>query len=363
MSRPVVYVHIGAPKTGTTYLQDRLTRNARSLARHGVHVPTGSVLVSPALFQFRAALDLLEQDWGGPTGHAAGSWPALVKRVRRKSGTVVVSHEILAPADPAYVARLMRDLADCEVHVIYTVRDLGRQIPAAWQESIKQGRKWSYRRYLNRIRRHNPWFARAFDLPTVLETWGAELSPERVHVVTLPHGTPTPGDGLWERFCRVIGIDPAWAPVEAERDNASLGIAETQVIRRLNRRMDRATRRESTYDQLIRGMLARGSLLDRSSAPVLLPPRLLPWATERGEHWIEWVKDAGVDVVGDLDDLLPAQPVEERAYQDPDKVSSKVQLRSALDALVAMTREAASRPDPRGTLRGKVKRARDRGGS
>src|SRR3954451_6798312 len=71
MSRRV-YVHVGAPKTGTTYLQDRLARNARSLAQHDVHVPTGSSFVIPATFHFRAALDLLGQDWGGPPGHAAG---------------------------------------------------------------------------------------------------------------------------------------------------------------------------------------------------------------------------------------------------------------------------------------------------
>ena len=69
-----------------------------ALAAHDVHVPTRP-LVSPGLFHFRAALDLLGQDWGGAPGHAEGDWDALVKRVRRRSGTVVVSHEILAPAD------------------------------------------------------------------------------------------------------------------------------------------------------------------------------------------------------------------------------------------------------------------------
>ena len=54
MSRRV-YLHIGAPKTGTTYLQDRLALNAKSLSDHGVHFPTKSPLVSPGLFQFRAA--------------------------------------------------------------------------------------------------------------------------------------------------------------------------------------------------------------------------------------------------------------------------------------------------------------------
>jgi len=38
MSR-VVYLHVGAPKTGTTYLQDRLALNKAELARHGVHYP------------------------------------------------------------------------------------------------------------------------------------------------------------------------------------------------------------------------------------------------------------------------------------------------------------------------------------
>ena len=69
---PTVYLHIGAPKTGTTYLQDRLGRNASALADHDVHFPSRSALVSPGLFHFRAALDLLGQDWGGAAGPRRG---------------------------------------------------------------------------------------------------------------------------------------------------------------------------------------------------------------------------------------------------------------------------------------------------
>ena len=166
MSRKV-YLHIGAPKTGTTYVQDRLSLNAKNLARHDVHLPAAP-LVDPALFHFRAALDLLDQDWGGPAGHAEGGWQALVRKTRRRSGTVVVSHEILAPAQPHQVARAMRDLAGAEIHVVYSARDLARQVPAAWQESIKQGRSWTYASYLNRMERGKVWFSRAFDLPLSL---------------------------------------------------------------------------------------------------------------------------------------------------------------------------------------------------
>ena len=151
-----------------------------------MHFPTGSALVSPGLFQFRAALDLLGQDWGGPPGHAEGSWDTLVRKVRRRSGTVVISHEILANATPSQVARAMRDLAGSEVHVVYTARDLARQLPAAWQESIKQGRRWSYRSFLGRVEKGRTWFSRSFDVPRVLGTWSAGLPPERVHVVTDP---------------------------------------------------------------------------------------------------------------------------------------------------------------------------------
>ncbi len=152
-------MHVGAPKTGTTYLQDRLGRNTRSLARHDVHIPSRSRFVRPGTFHFRAALDLLDQDWGGPPGHAEGAWDALVRRVRRMDGTVVISHEILAPAPPEKIALLKRDLAGSELHVVYSARDLARQAPAGWQESIKQGRRWTYNRYLNRVVRGRPWFA------------------------------------------------------------------------------------------------------------------------------------------------------------------------------------------------------------
>jgi hypothetical protein len=351
MSR-AVYLHIGAPKTGTTYLQDRLTLNARALAAHDVHFPTGSPLVSPALFQFRAALDLLGQDWGGAPGHASGSWDALVRRVRRRSGTVIISHEILAPATPERVAKVMSDLAGAELHVVYSARDLARQLPAAWQESIKQGRRWTYRRFLDRAERRNAWFYRAFDLPTVLGTWGAALPPERIHVVTVPPssvGRERP-DLLWRRFCEAFGIDPAWAPLDSDRTNRSLGIAETQVVRKLNRRMGSATPREARYDRLIREILAQEQLVKRTSLPVRLPPARFGWVAGEAERWLEWIRENEVHVVGDVADLRPLPPSKDQRFHDPDRIGPRRQLSAALDALVTMTQEAASRPDPEGHL-------------
>ncbi len=356
MSRRV-YLHIGAPKTGTTYLQDRLAINARSLAEHQVHVPTRSPLVSPGLFHFRAALDLLDQDWGGAPGHAEGSWDALVRRVRRRSGTVVISHEILAPAPTEKVEEAKRALGsgDTELHVVYSARDLARQLPAAWQESIKQGRKWTYRRFLSRVQDGKPWFYRAFDLPTVLSRWGAGLPPEHVHLVTVPPAASREGDPdlLWRRFCRAIDINPTWAPQDSGVANPSLGMAETQLLRRLNRRMDRATRREAAYDELIRELLAQSTLAERRSRPVTLPPRLHEWVATETDRWVDWVEQSGIDVIGDLADLRSEG--RNRRWEDPDKVPAKKQLDAAVHALAVMTREAARRPDPDQQLVRKVR--------
>ena len=351
-----VFLHVGAPKTGTTYLQDRLSLNARSLARHGVHVPSGSAFVSPALFHFRAALDLLGQDWGGPSGHGLGAWDALVKKVRSVEGTVVVSHEILAPARPEAVARAKRDLtADgTELHVVYTARDLGRQVPAAWQESIKQGRTWSYASFVKKFKRRTPWFAHALDLPTVLGRWGEGLPPEQVHLVTVPP-SGTPGDLLWSRFCEVVGIDPRWAPRPSDRRNASLGAAETQVVRALNDRLERRVRRGPDYDYLIRTLLAEDKLVAGGSSPVVrMPPSLAPWAEGETSRWRDWVESSGIHVTGDLAELSPQQ-VDEEDWTDPDAMSRKWQLRVALTALTAMTEEAARRPMPERSLARKVR--------
>ena len=112
-----------------------------------------------------------------------------MRKVRRARGTVVISHEILAPAPADKVAKAMNDLEGSEVHIVYSARDLARQLPSAWQESVKQGRHWSFRRYLKRIETGRPWIYRSLDLPRVLSTWGAHLPPERVHVVTVPQPT------------------------------------------------------------------------------------------------------------------------------------------------------------------------------
>ena len=347
----VVRLHIGAPKTGTTYIQTRLGRNTKTLAEHGVHFPSTSRLARPELSQFRAALDLTGQDWGGAPGHAEGAWDALMRRTRRLDGNVVISHEILAPAPRGVIQRAMSDLAGSEVHIVYSARDLARQLAAAWQESVKQGRAWSFRKFLRRSRMGKPFMMQAFDIPDVLSSWGAAVPPERIHLVVVP-AKRTNGadqeDTLWTRMCQALAIDPAWAPLDSEATNESLGVAETQVLRQLNLALGRKVAREGDYDELIRRMVADGTLFRHRSAPVTLRPDNYEWVEERTERSLEWIAASGIDVIGDLDELRPRRPDPDQRWHNPDRVRKQVAMRAAVGALGSMTAEAARRPDPHG---------------
>lgn len=356
MSR-VVYVHIGAPKTGTTYLQDRLGANSDTLAEHGIHFPRGPLGRDPGHTHFRAALDLLDEDWGGPSGHAEGYWDGLMRKVRRSRGTVIISHEILAAAPSDKIAKAMSDLRGSDIHVVFSARDIARQLPAVWQESIKQGRRWTFRKFLDAAQQEDDlWFWRSQCLPRVLSRWGAGLEPDHVHLVTVPH-PGAPRDLLWQRFCTAFGIDPAWAPKESARANPSMGIAETALIRRLNRRLAHHGLSEQHHTTLVREMLVHQNLANREGRRATLPPELYPWADEIAERWIEWAVGSGIDVVGDVEDLRPVPPRPDDVWEDPDRPSQRDVIGAALDALVAMTAEAASRPDPNDQLTARMSRA------
>ncbi len=345
MSR-VVYLHVGAPKTGTTYLQDRLALNRTELGRHQVHYPLGL-----HASQFRAALDLIDMPWGGQREDVRGEWDNLMGRVRRHSGTVVVSHEILAAAKPTQVRRAMADLEGSEVHLVYSARDLARQIPAEWQEGIKHRRSRSFARFLTQVqeskrRKSKMWFWRVQGLPDVLGRWSGGLRPEHVHLVTVPQAG-APRDLLWQRYCRAFGIDPAWAPEESEAVNVSVGTAETALLRKLNRRLKKAGLSSDDYRRLVRQLMVHQTLAARENMTrATLPPAAFAWADEVAGEWIEWVVGSGIDVIGDVEDLRPVPPPEDQKWLNPDEPRRPQVVDAALDALVAITLEAAKRPDP-----------------
>lgn len=351
----VVYLHVGAPKTGTTYIQDRLALNRAELANHDVRYPLGL-----REDMFGAALDLIEEPWGGQLDEVRGEWDALMRRTRRTKGAVVISHEILAAATHEQVERAVTALAPADVHIVFTARDIARQVPAEWQERLKHRRGLTYTRFLRSIQDPRTQtevgksFWRMQGLPQVLERWSRQLTPDRVHVVTVPQPGARHGE-LWRRFCAAIDVDPAWGPRDSARRNPSIGVAESAMLRHLNRRLRRAGVPSADYRRLVREVIVHQTL---AAEPVqkrlTLPPDHFDWADEIAESWREWIVGSGVDVVGDLDDLRPVRPEPDEVWHDPDRARPREIADAALDALVAMVQEAARREDPHEHLGAKV---------
>ena len=319
-----------------------LFRNRDRLRQHGLLYPADRFDA-----HFLAALDLMALPWGGLQAEAIGRWDALAEQVRRHDGTAIISHEILATASRSQVGRAMQSLAPddgTEVHLVLSVRDLVRQIPAEWQENVKHRSTITYEEFLAQLRdperkgRIATWFWGVQEIPDILDRWGHDIPPEHIHLVTVPPPGGAP-DLLWKRFSSVLGLDGIDLELEAERANPSLGVPETALVRRINKAVNPVLD-PPDYRPLVRELLAHQTLSRRTRTPRLaLPPDLHEWARDLGERWSAEVRRRGYDVVGDLADLEPGPPPEH--WADPDSPRESQVSGAAVEAIRALLVENA----------------------
>lgn len=346
-------MHIGAPKSGTSYLQDRFQLNRESLAQQGL-----SYLPSYSGSHFEAAIDLTQNRWAGAIEGARGQWQALVATANRTRGDVLISHETFAAATPEQIARARASFADDELHVIYSQRDLGRQLPAEWQEMVKHRSGLRFAGFMNHVRKADPadsdfWFWRVQSLPDVLTRWSAGLPRQHVHLVTVP-GPGGSKTALWDRFCSVVGLDPDADYDDSGVANVSLGTAEVAALRRLNLILRERKVSRDTYVDLVRELVVRQALAERESERAHVPRHLHGYVEDITAGWLEWIATSGIDVVGDPADLEPQWT--HGLLTDPDNPDPAEIADAAIAALAAVLVELdRDRGAPR-PLRTRVKR-------
>lgn len=337
---PVLYLHVGLMKTGTTYLQSLWRDNPAVLAEQGIFYPSGPGAPS----QRHAVWDLVgRRTRGARDDRVLGQWAALTDAVAQStSPTVLLSEEYLASATARQARRAVEGFPSHEVHVIVTARDLARVLASAWQEDVKNDTTRTWAEYIAavrdpRTRGQDP--ARSFwlrhDLSTVVDTWAGAVGEERVHLVTVPPAG-APRELLLSRIGEVVGFDATRLAGAQPRPNESLGTAATEVLRRVNSRLDHRLN-ERQYDKVVKTTLQRG--LARSPHPqqLGLPADDLAWATAEAERMIAIVDKGRYRVVGALDELRPV-PVEGRR---PDDVSTEEMLKASIDAIALLAEEYA----------------------
>ncbi len=327
-----VFLHCGTAKSGTTYLQDLWWRHRDALRERGLLLPGDALrdhFHAAALVKGMDVIveDLDEQD--------RGTWQRLVEEARAWPDDVLISHEHFSDSTAEAAAAALGDLTTAgEVHLVVTVRDLGRVLPSAWQQRVKQGARQSYGRFLATVRRgeDDQKFWRYQDVPGILGRWGAGLPPDHVHLVVVPP-SGAPRDELWQRTARVLGVDVAGLDTEPRLPNDSLSVVEAELLRRVNRRIPRG-RRSVALTRLTKGAFARDLLA--GSAPkesFVLPAKHDGWVRERSERMVAALRAVSYDVVGDLDDLLPAGP---RAGRTPDQAGDDELLAVATTVVARM---------------------------
>ncbi len=356
-----VLLHVGTPKTGTSYVQDVLFRNRETLTEAGLLYPAERFDA-----HFLAALDLMNLPWGGLETEAIGAWDRLAEQARAHDGTTIISHEIFAHASRAQAGRALESLGhrwdlaaeqrETEVHVVLSVRDLTRQVPAEWQENVKHRSTLSYSDFLSPVRDPErrsqvaSWFWAVQEIPAILDRWAHDLPPEHVHLVTVPPSGTAP-EVLWKRFSQAFDLDGLDLDLTATRANPSLGVPETALIRRINEAANDVLLPDD-YRPLVRELLAHQTLSQRRGSPRLgLPPQLHAWFLEVEQSWVEAIGERGYDVIGDVSELLGAPapastagkdgPAGERSWADPDRPRPREVADAALDAITALALEAA----------------------
>lgn len=333
-------LHVGVPKSGTTYLQGLLAANRDRLRAAGILYP----FIHPGAM-FRGAVEVRgsHDKFGFSAADVAGEWAALCARAREHDGTTIISHEVLAGANREQVRDALEPLAGIDVHIVVTARDLGRQAVAHWQEEVKLGATYSFAEFEEtQLRRDTgagrgpddgglrPHFWYAQDFVDCLQRWGGRMGEGRLHLVPVP-GPGAEPEELWTRFAAAAGISPrAVDTTHHGSANPSLGTAEIALLRAVNAELgDRLDRR--TYLQQVKQAYAEGELAKRPGPRPRSPYDLGEVFGPATASWLRQVEQAGVVVHGDPHDLTPVlageddpRPDDVEITEDPVAIAARL---------------------------------------
>ncbi len=301
-----VFLHIGLPKTATTYLQTILWGNRDALERQGLRLPGAERrehLWASRVVREERALDTANE-------RRRGIWDRLRADVTQWPDTALISHEFFGAASAEQAQRMVADLAPAEVHLVVTAREPLGLYAASWQESIKNRETTPMVEYSRQEEPGTVWNWYALDVARVLQRWSPAFPPERVHLLPLP-GRDAPKREIWDRFATLVGVDPHSVDPDEGFANSSMGVVEAETLRRMNHHLGDFS---SAIDRgtYIRTFLADDRLVPRGGDRFWPQPDQVVEIRQRGREAVDYIAEQGFDIVGDLDSLLVPDDLPER---------------------------------------------------
>ncbi|MER6623625.1 hypothetical protein [Streptomyces sp. NPDC000931] len=314
-------LHIGPHKTGTTAVQGALFAAKEEMARHGVDFPAHSRHPIEAVLAACARPAMM-----GDTVPTEKHWQRLLDQVAATGRrTSVISSEFFADAeDGATIARIVEQLGGDRVHVLVTLRPLARIMPSQWQQYVQNGLRLGYEPWLEHMLRRAPYdrptpsFWRRHRHDRLVERWVGATGPDRVTVVVVDDRDR---DALMRTFEALLGLPGGLLQPVPETANRSLTLAETEMLRNLNKEFRGNALPEELYSRLVRHGAIAHMKNACSPTPQDVKIRTPQWALEAaagiGAETAARIGSLGVRILGDPESLsrVPAsggQPGEPR---------------------------------------------------
>jgi hypothetical protein len=176
---PSVSLHIGVPKTATSYIQSWLHQNRFLLREHGVFVP------DKPIHAHRLAVEVLS---GAPWDNRPDvieirrtpieeAQEGFLKAVAaRKSKTTVISSEYFYYCDPAAVAPAMRALFGPDLDVVVYIRSQCELILSGYNQDVKRLGKTSSR--------PKPAYHKLYDWRLLLDDWSKHFGKSHIKAIS-----------------------------------------------------------------------------------------------------------------------------------------------------------------------------------
>jgi hypothetical protein len=339
-------LHIGAMKSGTSFIQNvlRTTANRERLAEHDILFACDRWRE-----QVLAVRELIDR--GGPAQEPItpnGPWQHLVDVVNEWPGTAIVSMEFLAPRKEPKIELIKDAFPDTDLQVVLTARDLARSLPAMWTESTQNRGVRTWEEFLDAVRSEDMaqkpgrWFWKHQRIADIASRWSDAVGRDHFTLITVPP-SGSPPDILWNRFAQVAGIPEGLCDTEV-RSNPGIDAASALVLRALNERLAEEEFSPQDYQRMVKSALAKQGLAKRArddSVRLGIDER---WVRRKSREELDNLRQLDLRVVGDIDEL-EARPV---PGVHTKKITAEQQLAAALDGLAILVslRSGKRRPRP-----------------
>lgn len=320
-----IVLHIGPPKTASTTVQRRLAQQRKELATEDTKI----------IIEHRdAAIELIGHDYlQRQQRNSRHAWNALRGEVASASGNrVIISNEMFSWLNQAKAQEVVNALNANNTRVVIGIRRMENLVTSFWHEVVIRGGTCTLSEWIQELRSadgnighlEDPSyrFCHSENSAVLARRWSEVVGQDRVTCVVISEKHPSE---TLRRFDEALGLTRTDAPPVARVENRSAGYEHLVALVRFNRIIAR-----TAVPKKFRATLARYAheqLTSRQGIPYGTPwlsreDRV--WCAERQSTTINELRKLGVDVIGDLRELVAqeTEPTAPRSQPEPVNVDA-----------------------------------------